>query len=304
MLILDIIILLSIICYLCFYNNKQKKKYQKEIDSRVEQVVAQQAADLNGQIQSKKQVLNNLEESYTREAAACKQKLQTELELEKTNQLHLINKELEEGRNDCTADYLIWYKTFDEIKNKNLLELDNLQLQIADFQSKQQAINAKIQQERLSAEESKRFCILLSDESLQDINLLLNLRTQFFKKDTLSKIVWSEYIQPAFKEMLKRQFGATIPKNVIYCIENLDTNEKYIGKTSQEVGKRWSDHIKSSLSIGTNSNSLFHQALYKNWDNFKFTVLEEVNTNALTEREKFYISLYQTDIYGYNMKVG
>ena len=215
-----------------------------------------------------------------------------------------LNKELEEGRNDCTADYLIWYKTFDEIKNKNLLELDNLQLQIADFQSKQHAINAKIQQERLSAEKSKRFCILLSDESLQDINLLLNLRTQFFKKDTLSKIVWSEYIQPAFKEMLKRQFGATIPKNVIYCIENLDTNEKYIGKTSQEVGKRCSDHIKSSLSIGTNSNSLFHQALYKNWDNFKFTVLEEVNTNALTEREKFYISLYQTDIYGYNMKVG
>lgn len=105
--------------------------------------------------------------------------------------------------------------------------------------------------------------------------------------------------------MLKNVLGATDPKNVIYAITNLKTNEIYVGKTKGEVSKRWTEHIKSSLNIGTIKTAKIHEALYNNWDSFSFTIIEKVaSESSLSEREKFYIDFYQSNIYGYNLKSG
>ena len=47
-----------------------------------------------------------------------------------------------------------------------------------------------------------------------------------------------------------------------------------------------------------------HEALYGNWGDFTFTVLEQVDKDKLSEREKFYIDLYESNVYGYNLKKG
>ena len=105
--------------------------------------------------------------------------------------------------------------------------------------------------------------------------------------------------------MLKNVLGATDPRNVIYSITNLKTNEIYIGKTKAEVSKRWSEHIKSSLNIGTIKSTKIHEALYNHWDEFVFAVVEKVPLEEnLSMREKFYIDFYQSNIYGYNLKSG
>ena len=105
--------------------------------------------------------------------------------------------------------------------------------------------------------------------------------------------------------MLNNIFGANVPKNVIYCIENIETHKKYIGKTSAEVSKRWTEHIKTSLNIGTIARSNIHIALFGHWDEFSFEVLEKVEDESqLSTREKFYINFYQSNIYGYNMNSG
>ena len=105
--------------------------------------------------------------------------------------------------------------------------------------------------------------------------------------------------------MLKNILGATDPRNVIYSITNLKTNEIYIGKTKAEVSKRWSEHIKSSLNIGTIKSAKIHEALYNHWDEFTFAVVEKVPLEEnLSMREKFYIDFYQSNIYGYNLKSG
>jgi group I intron endonuclease len=83
------------------------------------------------------------------------------------------------------------------------------------------------------------------------------------------------------------------PRCVIYKITNLKTGEIYIGKTKAEVSKRWTEHIKTSLNIGTVARSKIHDALFSNWDNFSFEVLERVEDETqLSSREKFYISFY------------
>lgn len=104
--------------------------------------------------------------------------------------------------------------------------------------------------------------------------------------------------------MLKNVFGSSVPKNVIYCIENIKTNKKYIGKTVGDVSKRWTEHIKTSLSIGTIKKNNIHEALFGNWDDFCFSIIEVVSDSKLSEREKYYISFFESDKYGYNEKGG
>ena len=68
---------------------------------------------------------------------------------------------------------------------------------------------------------------------------------------------------------------------------------------------RWKEHVKSSLGIGTISHQAIHDALLGNWDDFIFNVIEVVNENQnLGERETYYIKLFESNIYGYNIKGG
>ena len=90
----------------------------------------------------------------------------------------------------------------------------------------------------------------------------------------------------------------------IYKITYLKTGEAYIGKSTDILG-RWVEHVKSSLNIGSIAHSSFHTRLAKDglW-NYSFEVLEKVPKERLSEREKYYIELYQTDKIGLNMKAG
>ena len=117
-------------------------------------------------------------------------------------------------------------------------------------------------------------------------------------------MIWSEYLQKPFNEMLKRLFLGNPPKNVIYCIENIHNHKKYIGKTSAEVSKRWTEHIKTSLEIGTIKSQNIHKALYGHWDEFTFSVIVVSEKEKISVDEKYYIKFFESDIYGYNMKSG
>lgn len=64
-------------------------------------------------------------------------------------------------------------------------------------------------------------------------------------------MIWSAFLQKPFNDMINTLFGNSVPRSVIYCIENQKSHKKYVGKTSAEVSKRWAEHIKTSLNIGT-----------------------------------------------------
>lgn len=184
-------------------------------------------------------------------------------------------------------------------------ELRNLQMEVNEFRSKRNAINEEIMRARAIEENQDFYRIQLSKESWEDVHYLLSITVNFNHKDIIYKLIWSEYIQQPFKLMLNRVLKNKDPRNVIYMIQNLKTKEIYIGKTKAEVSKRWTEHIKTSLNIGTISHSNIHNALFNNWDNFSFSVLEEVDSKEnLNSREKYYIDFYKSNIYGYNIKSG
>lgn len=183
-------------------------------------------------------------------------------------------------------------------------EITLLQSQLNEWKSKQEAINQEIQRQQELEDSINFHRIQLKESDKSDIHFLLSIEDNINNKDLLHKLIWTEYIQRPFNQMINSTFGSKIPKNVIYCIENINTHKKYIGKTSAEVSKRWTDHIKNSLNIGTIKRQNIHDALYNHWDEFTFTVLEEVKDDKLGEREKFYINFFQTDKYGFNIKSG
>ena len=184
-------------------------------------------------------------------------------------------------------------------------QIEILTKEIAEYSAKQVAINEAILRQR-ALEEQQDFCrICLTPEAKSDISYLISIIPNLKNPTALYKLIWSEYIQKQFNQMLKNVLGATDPRNVIYSITNLKTNEIYIGKTKAEVSKRWSEHIKSSLNIGTIKSAKIHEALYNHWDEFTFAVVEKVPLEEnLSMREKFYIDFYQSNIYGYNLKSG
>lgn len=184
-------------------------------------------------------------------------------------------------------------------------QLSALTESINAYSAKQAAINEAIMRQRALEEQQDFYRICLTPEAKSDINYLISIIPNLKNPTTLYKLIWSEYIQKQFNQMLKNVLGATDPRNVIYSITNLKTNEIYIGKTKAEVSKRWSEHIKSSLNIGTIKSAKIHEALYNHWDEFVFAVIEKVPLEEnLSMREKFYIDFYQSNIYGYNLKSG
>lgn len=185
-----------------------------------------------------------------------------------------------------------------------MIELATLQDEVTEFRAKRAALNEsiRIEQELQNSETSHR--IQLSEFDIEDIGFLNSISNKVHNKEILSKLIWSTYLQKPFNEMINRLFGSNIPKNVVYCIQNINTQEKYIGKTTSNVKDRWANHIKSSLGIGTLSNQKIHEALNGNWNNFSFSIIEEVDPDQkLSDREKFYIEMFESHVYGYNMKV-
>ena len=184
-------------------------------------------------------------------------------------------------------------------------ELHNLYAEVNEYKAQRDAINQEILRSRALIEKQDFYRIQIDDNDKEDIHYLISIIDRFNNKETIYKLIWSEYLQKPFKMMLNRVLQGKDPKNVIYMIKNLNTQEIYIGKTKGDVSKRWTEHIKTSLNIGTISRSNIHKALFNHWDEYAFTVLEEVkNEDKLSERERYYINFYESNIYGYNIKSG
>ena len=183
-------------------------------------------------------------------------------------------------------------------------ELEEIKKELEEERNKRAAVNEELRKAEEKEKYNEIHSVQLTDNEKEDIHFLLSLEDRLHNKQALYKLVWSTYLQQAYKNTFHNILGNRDPRNVIYCIENIETGKKYIGKTSAEVSKRWTEHIKTSLNIGTIKTTNIHKALYNHWDEFIFYILAETEKDKLSEMEKYYISFYESDKYGYNIKAG
>ena len=98
----------------------------------------------------------------------------------------------------------------------------------------------------------------------------------------------------------------------IYKIENIITNQIYVGKTIRSFTLRWWEHIKSGKLAGDKINHKFYKAIHdSNITDWIYSVIEVIkypNQNMTTsekesyilERESYWINKYNSINEGYN----
>ena len=164
--------------------------------------------------------------------------------------------------------------------SKNIQELDkltNIKIQLEQniniLKNEQNAINAEILRRREVEEKQDFFRICLTNEI---------------------KLIYNEFIRRPRDLMEKRVLKGSV--SGIYKITRLKTGEIYIGR-STDVMKRWTEHVKSSLGIGTIAHSYLHTVMAQDGlDQFTFELIEQCEKTQLNAREKFYIDFYGSKI--------
>ena len=184
---------------------------------------------------------------------------------------------------------------------KNQIEEIKAELEIE--RSKRAAINEEILRQRKLEEEQDFYRIQLDPNDKDDVEILRNIAPRLRHPEAINKVIWSGYYQKPLAELRKRLLPNG-DKSGIYKITRIKTNEIYIGQ-STSLDRRFQDHTKAALGIGTLADSQFHRVMTKDGpENFYFEVLEEVEKDKLREREAYYIQWFKSDKFGLNSNSG
>ena len=169
--------------------------------------------------------------------------------------------------------------------------------------SKRDTINKEILRQRKIAEEQDFYKIHFTEADKKDIEILRPIAPRLQHPEVINKIIWTSYYQKPLAELRKR----LLPNgdvSGIYKITRIKTNEIYIGQ-STSIDRRFQDHVKTALGVGTLANSQFHRVMSEDGpENFYFEILEEVEKDKLRERESYYIDWFKSDKFGLNTLSG
>ena len=181
--------------------------------------------------------------------------------------------------------------------------IGDVKAELEDYKKKQQAVNEAILRQRELDEKQDFYRVCLSEFTIEDINLLQEIRQKLHTSESLNKLIYDVYVSKSVQEMVKRVLQGGAPSG-IYKITRLKTGEIYIGKSS-DVRNRWQQHCKTVFGAGTIAHSILHTTMQKDGlQNFTFELIEEVPKDKLTEREKYWINFYGSRDYGLNERNG
>ena len=192
--------------------------------------------------------------------------------------------------------------TAEEIAKANE-ELQSILKDLEEERTKRAAINEEIRRAREVEEQQDFYKIQLDPNDVDDVKILRDIAPRLRHPDAINKVIWTGYYQKPLAELRKRLLPNGDVSGV-YKITRLKTNEIYIGQTTS-VDKRWQEHVKSALGVGTLASSQLHRAMAADGcENFTFELLEAVPKDKLRERESYYIDFYDSKTYGLNSVTG
>lgn len=322
MIILNIICFISLIIsiFLFYITNKikihkdiQQIEYSDNLKKQIHDLELNRNNLINSQIKKREQQHINFIE-YQKYLNEQKQKLNKKLIKEQTDKKEEIDKYLNNYQE--TVNYKI-----KQIEEESSKEIENIHLDLQKIRESAKKEKQQIQndinklkaslaagvQARLREQEKKDkinfYKLSINDIDLADVKKLENLKLSLHKPVILSKLIWTQYFQKQMTELCNKILGK---KTVcgIYKITNLNTEECYIGQ-SVNIADRWKQHCKCGLGIDASTTNKLYNAMQKDgvW-NFTFELLEECPKELLNEKEKFWIQMYQSNKFGYNIMKG
>ena len=180
-------------------------------------------------------------------------------------------------------------------------EIEELKLLLEDYKSKRDSINQAIVHEKEIHEQQDFYRIVLNESDKEDIQLLNTIEMRLHSREALYKLIYDVFYKKPLNDMINRVLQGKEFCG-IYRITNLKTNEAYIGK-STNIKTRWQNHCKTAIGLDGMARTKIHSAMKEyGIDNFSFEVLEKCTKENYSEREKYWINFYETNVYGYNIQ--
>ena len=212
------------------------------------------------------------------------------LELEEKRKQELLQRQLD----DFIASAAETKKSVNE-------EIEELRSLLEDYKSKRDLINQAIVHEKEIHEQQDFYRIVLNESDKEDIQLLNTIEMRLQSREALYKLIYDVFYKKPLNDMINRVLQGKEFCG-IYRITNLKTNEAYIGK-STNIKTRWQNHCKTAIGLDGMARTKIHSAMKEyGIDNFSFEVLEKCTKENYSEREKYWINFYETNVYGYNIQ--
>lgn len=284
--------------------DKLEENYQNKF-RELNQQFTQTQQNYYEQNKAARNACDEIQSIYNKMKATGVQQIEEQLELykekERNKVQNLIKEEERELRENLAKQlelYIINTEENKKILNEEISELEDI---LKDYKEKREIINKAILHEKEIREQQDFFRVLLKENDKKDIEVLLNIEKTLYNREALYKLIYDVFIKKPLNDMLARVLKG---KDIcgIYKITNIKTQESYIGK-STNIKTRWTNHIKTALGLDGMARTKIHSAMKEyGLDNFTFEVLEECTKENYSEKEKYWINFYETNIYGYNIQ--
>lgn len=296
-----ILILLGLIYYFIYRLGTIRKKQLElqEKERKIQQGYTDKIINAEIKLTSIEEKIQKKEQQFNQKYNFEEQAIQSRLKDYENVKRQSIDQQLEFKKLECQKQKDQYEYQLDLIRQEVQAAAASLQTlkqtRKAAYQSllRQKEIKSKVDDYRL----------VPSSIELSDIKKLEKVKMELTKPRILSMLIWQTYWQP----LAKIKFPIILKdktKMGIYKITNIETNECYIGQ-AVDIYKRWNQHCKAGLGIDTPpGNKLYKAMIDYGLQNFTFEILLECNRDELNEKEKYFISLYQADTYGYNGNIG
>ena len=325
-----VLVIIAIVLFIKVHKRKiildqieqKKKKLQQDVDALVCQL-QDQTKDLKSvkdSIKSSKNQIDYINKIINEKQQEHKKILKDIEESKKTcnnfynQQKQIIEKQLDDFKKVSSKAAESYfdnlqeaYRAADAAHTEKLTRLkeeqDSAAASLLKLKETRKAAQEALLKQQEIKENKDNYRLKLNRQDLQDVSTLEQLRNTFHKPRVISMLIWQYYFQP----VAKKQFPIILQGNTktgIYKITNTLKDKAYIGQ-SVDIYKRWTDHCKAGLGIDTPiGNKLYQAMLSDGLQNFTFELLCQCPKEQLDQKERYFIELYQADLYGYNSTKG
>ena len=272
----------------------QEKNKKLEIDNIIK---TKEAEGLDNEIQKKQLALHAIEDLTKNMNAAAH---------EAFSQYHdSLDQEYKNIEYEHDTAINILQISYDNLQDALLEKINNTRKDLDKISAtRAAALEAQLKEQEIK-DKLTFYCPQIPEDELKDARTLRDIEYKLNNPRILRMLIWQSFYQKPINQVCANVLGAaTAEKTGIYKITNQLNNLVYIGQ-AVDIATRWKNHAKAGLGIDTPANNKLYKAMQEDGlENFSFELLEECSRAELNEKEKWYISLYQSDQFGYNSNSG
>lgn len=319
LIIIAVIILSGFISYLIYRKLKPLIQQARELDLAIEEKNKElllqseqlllQSEQLNNEIVAynclkiqKDEILNqigDLEKSFENMKKTAENAAQSFAEL----QMQLAKEQVEKQQ----LNYSENLKQFKENCDNEIFQLTQQKQQyeqeILWLKNVTEAAIAAAKRAEEMKEQQNFYRIQISQEDIEEIELLRQVSHRLRNQEPLNKIIWKCYYERPTTDMIGRVVGLGVHIG-IYKITEISTGKCYIGQ-SNNIMERFKQHIKRGIGAeAPTRNKLYPAMSSAGPENFTFEVIEECERERLDEREKYWTDYFKAQEFGFSIRKG